>query len=156
MTQFVFWSTCLETRARHGRGLPSQGWLSRSLGTTRNMTYRRTDQAYSRGGVYGKYLGDFCFESRPEELSWLNFYVVFLRHYKWVLRQYLRLGASDIFQHSLQCTEDSTIDRHVAIIETFVKYITNSFSFILEHTLWQQHILRKTTWPSRSQWLESG
>jgi len=99
------------------------------------MTQVRTDQAYSRGGVYDKYLGDFSFESWPEELSWLNVCVVFLRHYKWVLRQYVKLGANDIFQNSLQCTEDSTTERHVAIAEKIVKYITKSFSFTLEHTL---------------------
>jgi hypothetical protein len=120
------------------------------------MTYVRTDQAYSRGCVNDKYLGDFGFESRPEELSWLNFYVVFLRHYKWVLRQYLKLGPNDIFHCSLQCTEDSTTERHVAIAHGFVKYITNSFSFTLEHTLLQQPILRKTIWRSGSHWLESG
>jgi hypothetical protein len=68
------------------------------------MTYVRTDQAYSRGGVNDKYLGDFGFESWPEELPWLNVYVVFLRHYNWVLRQYVKLGANDIFQYSLQFT----------------------------------------------------
>jgi hypothetical protein len=32
-------------------------------------------------------------------------------------------------------TEDSTTERRVAIVEKFVKYINNSFSFTLEHTL---------------------
>ena len=57
----------------------------------------------------------------------------------------VKLGANDIFQHSLQCTENSTTERHVAIAEKFVKYITNS-SFTLEHTrtLQSQPVLRKT------------
>jgi hypothetical protein len=81
-----------------------------------------------------------------------------LRYYKWVLRQYLKLGSKDLFQYSLQCTEDSTTEWHVAIAEKFVKYIMKSFSFIVESIHRQQPVLRKNAcaWLPGSQRLGSG